>query len=518
MDEQVIFTTAVSGTVCQVHSVGQANLRQCAASTPNSAVLMGDKLLVAQANKALINVYSVDSRSKKEALEQRLPLPEQLSCLAVVENHTGDAGVHQQLPYLLLGSTPSGKLYVWEAGSGKLLTVKAMAHYQAITKMQAIINGKYVVTAGADSRLIIWQTASLVLEEEPKPLYVLHDHTLAITDFAVSNAHNGKYLNSKLYTVSEDMTVRCYQLSSQLEQPQLLATFTFPLALTSIALDPADRCLYVGTREGAFALPLFYKLDSSGATLVNLLQPGKHQIYSIVPEQAGVEVNKQELYRMGQLLCSKMLSCHVSLIRVSMDGSMVLLATGSGNCVVVDTYSKQPVKELAPLLAPGTQTGPVSNIITRSMTVKSDSLLQDLNLADARATEAIKIPALAKTVFDKTGTHDIIYCAPTDTLSSVLPRALDLPQYLDMIAEEDSVFANTPVTRSTVKVVGELAPAKAEALPASSAEAQQSADDTDAEVARLRESLQQLTGAYKDLRALHEKLYEEHEKLLQTSK
>ncbi|CAI4783331.1 CBM_collapsed_G0048330.mRNA.1.CDS.1 [Saccharomyces cerevisiae] len=227
MDEQVIFTTNTSGTIASVHSFEQINLRQCSTQSRNSCVQVGNKyLFIAQAQKALINVYNLSGSFKRESVEQRLPLPEILKCLEVVENdgvqYDRIQGVNHNLPdfnlpYLLLGSTESGKLYIWELNSGILLNVKPMAHYQSITKIKSILNGKYIITSGNDSRVIIWQTVDLVSasNDDPKPLCILHDHTLPVTDFQVSSSQ-GKFLSctdTKLFTVSQDATIRCYDLS-----------------------------------------------------------------------------------------------------------------------------------------------------------------------------------------------------------------------------------------------------------------------------------------------------------------
>lgn len=115
MDEQLCFTTNTTCTVGYLHSPNQTNLKQCSTENRNGSCLVGNKyLFVAQAKKALINVYRIGGSGKRESVEQRLPLPEALSCLEVVENNTEFGNAPQsQLPYLLLGSTASGKLALY---------------------------------------------------------------------------------------------------------------------------------------------------------------------------------------------------------------------------------------------------------------------------------------------------------------------------------------------------------------------------------------------------------------------
>ncbi|AMD19416.1 HBR515Wp [Eremothecium sinecaudum] len=513
MDERVLFTSGITATTSFLHSSGQSNLKQCATSSRNSAVMVGDRLLVSQANKALINVYIMNDSNKKESVEQRLPLPELISCIAVVENNNAVESncerTNVDLPYLLLASTPSGKLYIWELASGKLLCVKPMSHYQTITKIQAIVNGKYVVTSGADARLIVWQTSDLVLQDEPKPVYMLHDHTLAITDFAVSNAHNSDYLNTKLFTVSEDMSLRCYQLSNAFERPQLLNTFTFPVPLTSVALDSADRCVYVGTTEGVYALPTFYHLDPKGSKIVNLLQLGENKILSITESQEGMSANRQELFQMGTIVCDKIYPTQATTMQVSMDGSLLVVGNTLGSCSVIDIYSKQIMKELAPLVTKDAHLGPVNNLMVIPCIAHSESLTQT-GVSGSQSAKVTKIPNLEKAIYDREDMHNLMFQKGRKRDPSPILPVSDFEKYIDNVAQEESVFMQLGAVNSTLKVVGEQ-------LPSSNASSSQDTSK-DAEVATLKETVQQLTAAYKDLREIHEKLYEDHEKLLQKHK
>lgn len=267
MDEQIIFTSGNTGTVSLLHSLDQSNLRQCQTDSRFSSCVVKQKyLFVAQSKKALIQIYSLHGANKRESVEQRLPVPEVLQCIECVDEDG-----------LLLGATDSGKLYIWNLSSGNLLNVKPMAHYQGIVKIKSICHGKYVVTAGNDSRLIFWQTMDLLQSEEPKPLFIIHDHSLPITDFAFSNTL-GHFLDGKLFTVSSDMTLRCYTVSVNSE-PRCISVFTFPTALNCISLDPADRCIYIGSESGVINLPFYYKV--SPYKIINLLQSNESKIYSI---------------------------------------------------------------------------------------------------------------------------------------------------------------------------------------------------------------------------------------------
>lgn len=514
MDEQIIFTTTNTGTLCNVHSLEQTSLRQCLIGSRNSAVQVGNKyLFVAQAQKALINVYDISGAQKRESVEQRLPLPEVVNCLAVVENSiapkAGTAQTHHRLaefnmPYLLLASTPSGKLYVWELNSGLLLGVKMMAHYQSITKIQSILNGNYVVTSGNDSRVIIWQTVDLVCEEEPKHVCVLHDHTLAVTDFCVSVACGefGTSYGAKLFTASQDATLRCYNLDlsgtntkNDLVKPQLLATFTCPYPIQSLALDPADRACYVGTQKGVFQLPLFYKLG--GNRIANLVQSSGNngKLFSLV-EDSG---QKEKLYALGQLVYDKLTDTDTTCIQVSLDGSLLVVGDANGTVSIVEAYSRQILRTVLPLTTAQSH-GAVTNILVCTILQESNGSLTQLHKGPSS-----KVPPLQRIIYDKKGLHDIWFQVGEERNVGALQ---DFDAYLAKVQTEQMLWSQS----QNVGTVGSnkmSAPARTAGREAESVK--------DKEIAELKDNVSTLKDAYAELRAMHEKLFQEHEALLEKS-
>ncbi|EJS41982.1 ipi3p [Saccharomyces arboricola H-6] len=555
MDEQVIFTTNASGTISSVHSFEQVNLRQCSTQSRNSCVQVGSKyLFIAQAQKALINVYNLSGSFKRESVEQRLPLPEVLKCLEVVQNTSVQYDRIQDvshrlpefnLPYLLLGSTESGKLYIWELNSGILLNVKPMAHYQSITKIKSILNGKYIVTSGNDSRVIIWQTVDLVsaTNVDPKPICVLHDHTLPVTDFQVS-CSQGKFLSctdTKLFTVSQDATIRCYDLSlidskkKQKKQeekgdevsigkaPILLATFTTPYPIKSIALDPADRACYIGTADGCFSLNLFYKLK--GNTVVNLLQSAgmntiqKGKVFSLVQRglvTGGENQDVDALYSMGQLVCDKLLDSNVSCLEVSMDSTLLLIGDTEGKVSITEIYSKQIIRTIQTLTTSQASIGEVTNLIVNPYRIESDSQLFEgefkaKQTSGSNGHNSIKIPNLQRVIFDnsnKANLHDIWYQigeAEAEADPSLALPLNDFDAYLEHIKSQESMFTHIGRVSSDVKVVDD------QTNTDSSSNGQTAKDE---EITELKANIEALTHAYKELRSMHEKLYEEHQQVV----
>ncbi|KAL3232420.1 Pre-rRNA-processing protein IPI3 [Nakaseomyces bracarensis] len=520
MDESVIFTTRQSALVTSLYSGEQAVLRQCASRT-NSAVKVGKKyLFIAQSNKALINVYNIEGSHKRETVEQRLPLPEAVNCLEVIQNQYNECREFVEksafdLPYLLLASTESGKLYCWELNSGALLNVKQMAHYQAITRIKSIMDGKYFVTSGKDSRVIIWQTSDFVSNSsaEPKPVCILHDHTLSVTDIAVSMAHGENFSTSgvKLFTGSEDSTIRCYDVAflkgdarkklnnenKSLYQPKLLATFTFPAPITSLALDPADRSLYAGTAQGVYNLSLYYHIENTHS-IVNLVQASssnKNKIYSIVENNVAGNLETKKLFSMGQLVSTKLLQTAVTKLEITFDGTILLVGNQFGRISVLEVASKQILRTLQPLTTADTEEDPITNIITNIVNRSAqDNILEQTSVQNKNTQ---KLPVLQRIMFDKSQKHELWFQNPetpelSRPINAVLPLA-DFDSYMDQLRSQEAVFATTETT-TQVKVVN-----------TSSDEGQGHGQE---------QELQDIKKAYKELRELHESLFKEHEQLL----
>ncbi|CAB4253889.1 similar to Saccharomyces cerevisiae YNL182C IPI3 Essential component of the Rix1 complex (Rix1p, Ipi1p, Ipi3p) that is required for processing of ITS2 sequences from 35S pre-rRNA [Maudiozyma barnettii] len=550
MNEQIIFTTNSTGSITNVHSYEQANLRQCTVASKNSAVRVGEKyLFVAQAQKALIHVYSAAYNNQRESVEQRLPLPEKVNCLEVVENNASiysgtksNGSLHNlpqlNLPYLLLASTESGKLYIWELNSGILLNVKLAAHYQAITKIKSIMNGKYIITSGKDSRVIIWQTNDLVSQDEPKPVAILHDHTLPVTDFEVSSVHGDNLFTSgvKLYTVSKDSTLRCYDLSTLVNQgnnkrgtrqrrsddtAQLLATFTLPYPIDCIALDPAERAVYLGTQVGCYSLPLFYKLN--GNKILNLLQPSsgnQGKIYSLIEEPTDIstKINKDALFAKNQLICNKFLEDSIVCLKVSMDGSILLLGDKHGRVHVTEIFSKQVLKTLQSLTTSQTMIGEVTNILLSTYsTVDNEKLALTMNKNNHNNKNSTggleKLPALQRVILDKgqaNQSHDVWYQigeeyeGQTDdhAKNSMSSPLNNLEEYLLNVQSEEIAFMDHTGISSDIITPKD----QAQATSTTSSNRQE-------EIDTLNEKVTTLTKAYTDLREIHEKLYKEHQQL-----
>lgn len=509
--EEIVFTTEKLGCVASLQNQEIAALSQNNAAGPNATVrLPNGMLLVAQANKALLNVYNMNGFHKKESITQRIPLPEKLSALAIVPHL--DATI--DIPYLLLGATSQGTLYIWEMASGLLLQAKRMAHYQGIIKIQAFDNGRHIVTAGNDSRLLIWQTTDLVAnieDEEPKPIAIIHDHTLPITDFAISSTHGENIAASgtRLFTASNDSTIRCYNLhcndaKSQKLAPVLITTFSLPFPINHMTVDPADRALYFTSSMGTYSLPLYYRTNSS--TVIDLLaNNSKNKIFTLVTE---TDMTLTRLFSMSQLLLTKLTSTASTLINISMDGSLLIIGEMTGSVSILEIFSRQVVRSIKPVTSNNdTVETPVNNLLVSIIEPQSTELIVSNIKQQSNNNKSWKLPSLQRVIYDNKGEHNIWVQLKPDTITSCEEESFE--SYLNRIASEETVFTQSRSVISDVKVVD-----TSNSLSSNDIKTSATKEDNSEEVTKLKENVETVMSAYKELREVHEKLFKEHEELL----
>lgn len=142
-----------------------------------------------------------------------------------------------------IGGAASGKLAIWETGTGQLVkTVEA--HYKGVTALAASSCGSYVFSAGADAVLNCWSTAELLdaEEEHPRPLRGWTDHTQAITAVRVSGAR----ASARSFSCGLDGLVLVAEPASS----AALMAVAFPSPLHCIAVDALCQELFCGAEDG----------------------------------------------------------------------------------------------------------------------------------------------------------------------------------------------------------------------------------------------------------------------------
>ncbi|RZC40545.1 WD40 domain containing protein [Asbolus verrucosus] len=205
---------------------------------PKSLTFIGmDYILTAEEDKPVTHVWPLNSQEPIKKFSTILP--ENATTLAVSPTST----------YLAAGIDM--KLYIWHISSGKLFS-NQKKNFQPISCIQFSDDGAYLIVAGQDGMLIVYDFVSLVTFHDNyvhqsdvgqvEPVYTKHDHSLPITD-----VHVGKFgYKSRLVTVSSDHTCKLYVLHSG----ELLLSLVFDEPLTSVIFDGPCWNLFVGTSSG----------------------------------------------------------------------------------------------------------------------------------------------------------------------------------------------------------------------------------------------------------------------------
>lgn len=465
-DKQGTLSLAVATSL---HSQSQTlAFRQAGCHANGSAITgtkPGDRVFVAAKGRALVSVYTWG----KESPDQRIPVPEQLSCLVLcpnVSDHVEAENFEEQdslpkyrLPYLLIGAGVSGKLYVWELNSGLLLNVKE-GHYQTPTVMRVSSDGSMLVTAGKDARVLVWRISDLVQmhrddEHVVKPIHVFSDHTLEVTDVQLSNSIAP---DTKLYTVSKDSTIRVYSLASL----QLLTTFVINGQIESLVVDQAERAMYAGLADGNIRQINLYQPNP--ATNVLEAQGGYGKTLSLQPDH---ELKHTITYHHGS---------SVTQLGLSLDGSTLISGDSQGRVVVVDLVSKQVVKELKSL------NGAITNV----------SLLPTYQGSEEQVEKNSRaIPQFKRVITSGEAKEQDVVFQIGEVDDS---RLFDIDAYLDRVGSEALFFENLTNVNSEVIV-------------------RESDGDKVKTIKDLEQKVEKVTTAYTDLRAMYEELYAQHAKL-----
>jgi pre-rRNA-processing protein IPI3 len=153
---------------------------------------------------------------------------------------------------LLAAGGASGAVYIWEAGSGRLLRSWA-AHYKAVTALTFTTSAAILVTGAEDTLVHAWLMCDLLdatLDSNapafarPAPMHTWSDHSLPVTGLAVGTA--GCEAACLILSSSLDRSVKIHRMSDG----ALLAAVTLPVAAMCVTMDAGEHCLYVGGADG----------------------------------------------------------------------------------------------------------------------------------------------------------------------------------------------------------------------------------------------------------------------------
>ncbi|KAJ3155961.1 Pre-rRNA-processing protein ipi3 [Geranomyces variabilis] len=288
-------------------------------TTLPSQCLYSDAFLAAQNDRALVNVWSW----AKSQILAKFPLPEKLSALCA--SHSGQYCV---------GGGESGRLYVWEMATGKLLRTFD-AHYKAVRVVRFTDDDAAFVTGGEDSVANVWRVAGVVDPGTESMVVTPHaslsGHALPITDIAIGF---GLFGSARIVTSSADCTCKIWEAASG----DLLTTLLFPTAVTSVALDQTETRLYTGAADGKIHCTNLYRGGGGGAR-----DPPYGLAQGVTAgDAADAAADADEPGSTGGVF-SGHTAC-VSSLAFSFDGSLLLSGSDDGNAIVWDTASKQAMR------------------------------------------------------------------------------------------------------------------------------------------------------------------------------
>ncbi|CAI7832121.1 unnamed protein product [Closterium sp. NIES-54] len=207
----------------------------CAMGRDHVAV---SQLTRGESKAGAVNVWSW----RKSAVAVRSPTTEAIGPLAA----TAD-GVY------LCGGGVSGRVYVWEAATGRLLRVWA-AHYRAVTCLALSDDDALLVSAGEDSIIHVTPLVRgrVCAPHSPLPLLLLLYRSRCPSPLLPSHqaitslwmAAGG--VNSVLVSSSSDHSCKIWSLA----MGALLRSYVFPVSVTAAAMDPGEYTLYAGGADG----------------------------------------------------------------------------------------------------------------------------------------------------------------------------------------------------------------------------------------------------------------------------
>ncbi|KAE8230226.1 hypothetical protein CF326_g4780 [Tilletia indica] len=189
---------------------------------------------------------------RSDVLLQRIIAPTRLTTVALSPD--GD---------LCAAGSTEGSLFLWQISTGHLLA-SFDAHYRAVTVLTWSPDGHALVSAGADSRILVWSLAGLLAPEaqsqqaagggssssltgggsshQPNAYATLADHTLPVTALAFPPTARFP-APATLWSTSLDGSLKLWDIRTR----SLLYTYSLPFPLQHIACDPLNRFIYVST-------------------------------------------------------------------------------------------------------------------------------------------------------------------------------------------------------------------------------------------------------------------------------
>ncbi|KAI9813503.1 MAG: Pre-rRNA-processing protein ipi3 [Thelocarpon impressellum] len=305
----------------QIHQIQPAHAVQStfkkSSTRPNCLAVSATHVFAAQADKAVVHVYTREKGSQ----EATVPFPEKIYSVVF----TGDEG---GVGVLVLG-TEEGRLILWEVSTGRQISTP-QSHLQAVTALAISRDSSYLLSGSLDSNLLVWSLPALLSfssspsDDTPgtSPLHTLSNHRAAISAIRTGHSSSGADI---AVSASDDSSCIVWNYRTG----ELLRTYLLQSVPTSLAVDPCDRAVYAGLRDGGVQLIDFFDPSTPANPLhdqtFTLIQPPSSSAWTAGASQS-----------LGATLC-------VALVY---EGNYLLSGHASGKLVLWDIGSRKFSRQL----------------------------------------------------------------------------------------------------------------------------------------------------------------------------
>ncbi|KAG9189602.1 hypothetical protein G6011_06470 [Alternaria panax] len=303
--------------------VAQRQALKKSASAPHGLAVSASHVFAAQADKAIVHVYSRE-KGNQEAL---VPFPERIHSIALAA----------QDAVLLLG-TESGRILAWELCSGRLVSTST-SHLQPVTSIAVDPSSNFFLSGSEDAMIHVWALPSILSlsPDAPRsPTHTLSTHRGPISSIACG--HSSSTANIAV-SVSGDRSAIVWDYHNG----QTLRTYLLPEIPTAVTLDPADWAFYVAYADGSLQTIDFYDHVQKTASTDVLRDTSSSHRPIQPPPKSRFSAESQKL---GGALS----------LALSWDGTSLISGHASGKIALWD------VAKANYLSTPANLPGPVSNL------------------------------------------------------------------------------------------------------------------------------------------------------------
>lgn len=313
------------------------------ATTARCLAANENHVFAAQSDKSVIHVYG---RSKGN-LEAVVPFTERITCITLGCN---DA-------VLFLG-TAEGRIFAWEIATGRQVTT-AQSHLQAVTALASDPAESFLLSASKDSTAHVWSIPSLLsfanLDAQGlSPLHTFTAHNAEIAGVALGHSEGACNI---VATISTDKTCIIWDYRANVA----LRTYLLPTTPSCLAIDAADRAVFVGYPDGSIQI-------------LDLYTDGEGHFTNVQDKAEHASVTTPAPSTVWSPPDSAIAAAHC--LDVSFDGSTVISGHQSGDIITWDVARKRGVK--AHLQIP--LNGPVTNLAFLPVTGFSGNKRQNVSV------------------------------------------------------------------------------------------------------------------------------------------